>query len=180
MSTLAHLLPAHLLPVDRGITPALPPAGEIDGITKEIHVLESHAMEHAGSAVQFKIEIGRRLMRAKEILPHGEFIPWATREFQWDRKHLWRHMALARNVARVPHLPPDASLRAVLAAIAPARREQSAEKTERLSFTLVAEGGDCLELDFRVDSAQASLCRRVAEDGGALRVVRRRREETRD
>jgi len=33
------------------------------------------------------------------------FPPWAKREFGWDRSHVWRHTEIARNVARVQHLP---------------------------------------------------------------------------
>lgn len=96
---------------------ALPALGEIDQITREIHTLEAHATERASSAIEFKIEIGKRLTRAKEIMKHGEFLPWAQREFGWGRVHVANHMRLSANVQRVVHLGPEASLRAALAAI---------------------------------------------------------------
>ncbi len=60
----------------------MPPAQrEIDQIAQEIHILEMHATAKAVSAIEFKIQIGKRLARAKAILPHGQFLAWATTEF---------------------------------------------------------------------------------------------------
>jgi hypothetical protein len=63
-------------------------------------------MERASSAIEFKIEIERRLIRAKEILPHGAFIPWASAQFAWDARHVQRHMLWVR-----PECKPNAILR---------------------------------------------------------------------
>jgi hypothetical protein len=66
----------------------LPRLPEIDQITREIHTLEAHAMQRAQRAIEFKVEIGKRLARAKAILPRGAFVPWAGEEFGWSRMHV--------------------------------------------------------------------------------------------
>lgn len=66
----------------------LPRLPEIEQITREIHTLEAHAMQRAQRAIEFKVEIGKRLARAKAILPRGAFVPWAGEEFGWSRMHV--------------------------------------------------------------------------------------------
>ena len=61
----------------------LPRLPEIEQITREIHTLEAHAMQRAQRAVEFKVEIGKRLARAKAILKRGKFGAWAQKEFGW-------------------------------------------------------------------------------------------------
>jgi hypothetical protein len=40
------------------------------------------------------IEIGRLLVESKELVGHGDWIPWLSREFQWSDKtaerFIWR------------------------------------------------------------------------------------------
>jgi hypothetical protein len=45
-------------------------------------------MQRAQRAIEFKVEIGKRLARAKAILPRGAFVPWAGEEFGWSRMHV--------------------------------------------------------------------------------------------
>ncbi len=148
---------------------SVPATGEMERITREIHTLEAHAVERALSAVEFKIEIGRRLQRAKEILPHGEFMPWASREFGWNPRHVQKHMELARNAPRVAHLPPEASLRAALAAIAEADREANYEPREgelpgpaRYVLSLVWPGGEEISVSLRAPMAEELMRRELA------------------
>ena len=152
------------------MTPQIYPS-EVDRLTREIHILEAHATERATSAIEFKIQIGRRLNRAKEVLPFGTFLAWALEEFGWSRMHVARHMALARNVTRVGHLPPEASLRAALAAIAAAGRDTEPSPTgatpPRYVLTLAWRDGKSIDLAVRPalaeqlierDLATATLC----------------------
>lgn len=90
----------------------------IHQLTREIHHFDGQAIAHVESAVRFKVEIGKRLIQAKRILPHGQFMPWAKRQFSWDHSYVTRHMTLARNYALVHTLPEDASLWMALSAIA--------------------------------------------------------------
>jgi len=83
----------------------------------EIAWYQEEARKTVMLALQYKLEIGRRLARAKTLLPHGKFLPWAHDEFGWTPRHVQRHLELAENASRVSCLPPDASLRMALAAI---------------------------------------------------------------
>jgi hypothetical protein len=89
-------------------------------LAAEIKDHEVEAQQHAGTAIEHKIAIGERLIEAKGLLRHGEFLTWARAEFGWTASHLQKHTRLARNASRVTHLPDGASLRMALAAIRPA------------------------------------------------------------
>jgi hypothetical protein len=142
--------------------PTLGEGRELEDITKEIHLYEAHAQGHAGDAIKFKVEIGKRLTRAKELLKHGDFLPWAEKEFGWQRNHVSKHMRLAANVSRGIHLNPNASLRAALAAIStPDPQAEGVEtetpaKPERAKFYLLTDGQGCT-FDFRADSLEAAF-----------------------
>ena len=98
------------------------PGLSLDQLTRQILHYEDLAIEHAEHACKFKVEVGHRLIAAKALLPHGQFIPWSEKTFGWNRRHTLRHMILARNWSRVSHLPGDSSLRMALAAIADSTR----------------------------------------------------------
>src|SRR5579862_3399095 len=83
----------------------------------EIGWYEDQARKTVMLALQYKFEIGRRLARAKLLLPHGQFLSWARQEFGWSPRHVQRHLMLAENASSVLSLPPGASLRMALAAI---------------------------------------------------------------
>jgi hypothetical protein len=145
--------------------PAAP--AELDRITREIHTLEAHAIQRATSAIEFKVEIGRRLVRAKELLPFGSFVEWATKEFGWDRRHVARHMDLYRHGTRVSHLPPEASLRAALAAIAEADRAAAGaegapqDAATHYVLALVLPGGEEIDLPLRAILAEQLMAREL-------------------
>jgi Protein of unknown function (DUF3102) len=88
-------------------------------------------------ALQYKVEVGRCLLRAKELLPHGQFLPWAHQEFGWTSRHVQNHLALATNAKQVVRLAPGASLRMALAAIKnaqmrPANGDEAVSTEEQL------------------------------------------------
>lgn len=99
------------------IVVAAPP--ELARLAEEIRWHEAQAQANARTALEHKAEIGVRLLRAKKLLSHGEFIAWGRAEFRWGQPHLWRHMELGRNHARVHDLglPADAGWRLILAAL---------------------------------------------------------------
>jgi hypothetical protein len=109
----------------------------IDRLAREIRWHEQQAQANARTALTHKVEIGLRLIRAKELLDHGEFLPWGKQEFGWQPKHLERHMALAAawtaNSSRVTNFAPDVSW----------RRINKALKGD--GSDAPAEGGDALE-----------------------------------
>jgi hypothetical protein len=90
---------------------------ELQKLAGEISWYEDQARNTVMLALQYKLEIGRRLARAKALLPHGAFLSWAHLRFGWTARHVQRHLTLAANASRVSRLPPGASLRMALAAI---------------------------------------------------------------
>jgi|SRR5581483_1508941 len=90
---------------------------ELAKLVGEIGWYEDQARKTVMLALQYKFEIGRRLARAKLLLPHGQFLSWARQEFGWSPRHVQRHLMLAENASSVLNLPPGASLRMALAAI---------------------------------------------------------------
>jgi hypothetical protein len=90
---------------------------ELAQISSEITWYEEEARKSVGLALQYKLEIGRRLARAKALMTHGAFLPWAQIQFGWTPRHVQNHLTLAANAKRVSHLGPGASLRMALAAI---------------------------------------------------------------
>lgn len=67
----------------------LPEVRDIDTITAEINILK----ENAGITI---IEIGRRLIEAKEQLSHGEWLPWLRDEVQFSEDTAQRFMRIAK------------------------------------------------------------------------------------
>ena len=90
---------------------------ELTKIAGEISWYEEEARKTVMLALQYKLEIGRRLARAKVLLPHGKFLPWAHDQFGWTPRHVQRHLMLAENAPRVLCMPRETSLRMALAAI---------------------------------------------------------------
>jgi Protein of unknown function (DUF3102) len=90
---------------------------ELAQISCEISWYEEEARKSVGLALQYKLEIGRRLARAKALMPHGTFLSWAQAQFGWTPRHVQNHLTLAANAKRVSQLGPGASLRMALAAI---------------------------------------------------------------
>lgn len=86
-------------------------------ISGEIAWYEEEARKSVGLALQYKLEIGKRLARAKSLMPHGTFLSWAKAQFGWTPRHVQNHLMLAANAKRVARLGPGASLRMALAAI---------------------------------------------------------------
>ena len=99
-------------------------ARQLETISREIREQEELARQGARGAISCKIEVGKRLLAARVLLPHGEFGEWAQAEFGWSRQHIARHIRLARNGTRVLQMAGgDATLRAALRAIAAPREE---------------------------------------------------------
>lgn len=88
----------------------------LDLLAAEIHYHEEEARKGFGLALQHKVAIGKRLEVAKKQLTR-DFLPWAKNEFGWSQKHVYRHLELGRNAAKVLQMPPDTSLRMALASI---------------------------------------------------------------
>src|SRR5579862_6130503 len=84
---------------------------ELAKLAGEIGWYQEEARKTVMLALQYKLEIGRRLQRSKALLPHGKFLSWAQEEFGWTARHVQRHLTLAENAPRMASLPPGTSLR---------------------------------------------------------------------
>jgi hypothetical protein len=98
-------------------TPSTKTENELQVISREISWYEEESRKTVRLALQYKLEVGKRLLRAKGLLPHGQFLRWAHHEFGWTPRHVQYHLLLASNEKRVSLLPKAASLRMALAAI---------------------------------------------------------------
>ncbi len=90
---------------------------ELANLSGEIAWYEEEARKSVGLALQYKLEIGKRLLRAKGLMPHGTFLSWARGQFGWTARHVQNHLMLAANAKLVARLGPGASLRMALAAL---------------------------------------------------------------
>jgi hypothetical protein len=108
---------------------------ELQVISREIFWYEEESRKTVRLALQYKLEVGKRLIRAKGLLSHGHFLKWAQHEFGWTPRHVQNHMLLAANEKRISLMPDGASLRMALAAI----REVSNAKSELSSAEAPAQ-----------------------------------------
>lgn len=69
------------------------PVRDINTITSEIHYIQNDVQQYAA---QGALKIGERLCEAKELLGHGEFLPWIKDEFGWTDRTAQKLMAVYR------------------------------------------------------------------------------------
>ena len=82
----------------------------IETITTEILQMK----EDAGNAI---IGIGQRLIEAKSMLPHGEWLPWLTEQVEFSERTAQNFMRLAREWSN-PHAVADLGARKALMMLA--------------------------------------------------------------
>lgn len=82
----------------------------IETITTEILQMK----EDAGNAI---IGIGQRLIEAKAMLPHGEWLPWLTEQVEFSERTAQNFMRLAREWSN-PHAVADLGARKALMMLA--------------------------------------------------------------
>lgn len=90
----------------------------IEAITSEILQLK----QDAGNAI---LSIGQRLIEAKAMLPHGDWLPWLTEQVEFSERQAQRFMRLAqewRNPTALSDLGATKAL--TLLALPPEEREQ--------------------------------------------------------
>lgn len=96
------------------------PASErnIETITTEILQLK----QDAGNAI---LGIGQRLLEAKAMLPHGEWLPWLTEQVEFSERQAQRFMKLAQEWANPTALSDLGATKALtLLALPPEERER--------------------------------------------------------
>ena len=95
---------------------AAPAARDIEVITEEILSLK----QTAGSAI---LEIGQRLIEAKQMLPHGEWLHWLEERVEFSERSANRFMRLAREWSNPTTLSDLGASKALqLLALPPAER----------------------------------------------------------
>ena len=97
---------------------AAPAARDIETITAEILELK----QTAGSAI---LNIGQRLIEAKEMLDHGEWLPWLEERVEFSERSAQNFMRLAREWSNPQTLADlGASKALTLLALPPVEREE--------------------------------------------------------
>lgn len=95
-----------------------PEARDIETITAEILTLK----QTAGDAI---LRIGQRLIEAKQILSHGEWIPWLNDQVEFSERSAQNFMRLAREWSNPQALADLGATKALtLLALPPEEREQ--------------------------------------------------------
>jgi hypothetical protein len=89
---------------------------DLEVVSREIAWYDEESRKVTRLALQYRIEIGKRLSRAKEMLPHGQFLRWAHKEFGWSRRHVAYHLLIAANEKRLSYLPKETSFRMAITA----------------------------------------------------------------
>ena len=72
----------------------------IETVTEEILDIKSRVTENF-------MELGQRLCEAKEMLPHGEWLPWLEGRVQFSERTAQKFMALSREYESNPKLASD-------------------------------------------------------------------------
>ena len=65
------------------------------GSRAEVYELTKSVKDARGRHLAVIVEIGGTLRRAKELLGHGNFLPWVKAEFRWSERTAWNYMSLA-------------------------------------------------------------------------------------
>lgn len=140
---------------------AAPAARDIETITAEILDLK----QTAGSAI---LAIGHRLIEAKELLSHGEWLPWLEERVEFSERSAQNFMRLAREWSNPQTLADlGASKALTLLALPPAERE------EFLAEEHVVSG----EVKSVTDMSARELEKAVKERDAALRQAEADRAE---
>ena len=106
--------------ISRFAQAAQAPASErnIEAITSEILQLKNDA----GNAI---LGIGQRLLEAKAMLPHGEWLPWLTEQVEFSERQAQRFMKLAQEWANPTALSDLGATKALaLLALPPEERQK--------------------------------------------------------
>jgi hypothetical protein len=113
---------------------ALPVPRRLDVLVEEIHEEVRLAEHHWNQALRHAITAGEKLIEAKTLVRHGEWLPWLEANFPGGRSTAQLYMQLARNAQRVGHL---ASVREAMAALTEPRAEALAASEPSVVFEVL-------------------------------------------
>ena len=123
---------------------------DIEAITGEILALK----EKAGTAI---LDIGRRLIDAKALLPHGEWLPWLTERVEFSERSAQNLMRLAREWSNPQALADLGATKALtLLALPREEREQFLEEHNVVDMSARQLEAAIRERDEALKAAQAA------------------------
>lgn len=144
----------------------------IEAVTEEILDIKQRVAEDF-------MELGQRLCEAKELLPHGEWLPWLERRVQFSERTAQKFMQLAREYESNPKLASDLGSEKAFALLALPKEEREqiaaegvtvngktkapADLTTREVKQIVAERKSEAKPDFRSEATDY-LIERANED----------------
>ena len=91
---------------------------------RTIEVVTEEAREAKAQITTGFLDLGARLNEAKEMLPHGEWLPWLEREMQFSERTAQKFMALAREYEGNPQLASDLGSEKAFALLALPKEER--------------------------------------------------------
>lgn len=91
---------------------------------RTIEVVTEEAHEAKAQITTGFLDLGARLNEAKELLAHGEWLPWLEREMQFSERTAQKFMALAREYEGNPQLASDLGSEKAFALLALPREER--------------------------------------------------------
>ena len=91
---------------------------------RTIEVVTEEAREAKAQITPGFLDLGARLNEAKEMLQHGEWLPWLEREMQFSERTAQKFMALAREYEGNPQLASDLGSEKAFALLALPKEER--------------------------------------------------------
>lgn len=138
-----------------------PQARDIEAITAEI----LDAKRAGGEAI---LTIGRGLMEAKALLPHGEWLPWLEERVEFSEKAAQNFMRIARNYANPQALADLGATKALMLLAVP-----DDARDEFISTPHLVDG----EEKTVIDMTSRELDRAIKERDEALKAAARAQAE---
>ena len=154
---------------------------------RTIEVVTEEAHEAKAQITTGFLDLGARLNEAKELLAHGEWLPWLEQEMQFSERTAQKFMALAREYEGNPQLASDLGSEKAFALLALPKEEReeiaangatvngktkaASDLTTREVKQIVAERKADKPIDFR---AMDYLIERANEDARYRELLRDR------
>ena len=122
-------------------------------VADELRAAEDQIQAHARHAAGSIVEIGRTLIRMRERLPHGQFLPWITARVGMSKSSAYRYINIAEHVPDELPTVGSLNLRTLEALASP-----SLPEPERASIIADLQGADPIgeiEVRERIETAKA-------------------------
>lgn len=91
---------------------------------RTIEVVTEEAKNAVAQIATGFMDLGDRLIEAKEMLPHGEWLPWLEREMHFSERTAQKYMAIAREYKGNPQLASDLGSEKAFALLALPKEER--------------------------------------------------------